>query len=242
MDRPHSSHGRTTRSRCQGDCLKSIDIVCAGERLHLFAEAAALWFERKTLIISDPHFGKASAFRHAGLAVPENVTAHDLGRLNQLLDETKAERLLILGDFLHARSGRSATTMEALEDWCTSHKSLETVLIAGNHDRLAGNPPECWNIQLAGNELKEGAFAFCHEPQTVKGHYVLSGHIHPSVSFHRDFGSGLRLPCFVFGERFAIFPAFGSFTGTHPLKPEKGARVFAIREGELMAIPAALLR
>ncbi|MDB6028169.1 MAG: metallophosphoesterase [Verrucomicrobiales bacterium] len=222
--------------------MKTAEILCAGERLHLFAERAVFWPKRKTLLISDPHFGKASAFRHAGVAVPEDVTAHDLQRLTALLGEVCAERLIILGDFLHARSGRSAATMEALERWCAQHSSLQTVLVTGNHDRLAGNPPACWNIHLAGAELREGPFAFCHEPQTIEKHYVMSGHIHPSICLNRDFGSSLRLPCFVFGETFAIFPAFGSFTGTHVMKPEKSARVFAIREGELMQIPSSLLK
>lgn len=222
--------------------MKTIDITCAGEKLTLFADCSIFWAARKTVIISDPHFGKASAFRHAGVAVPENVTVHDLKRLDLLLKETGAERLLILGDFLHARSGRSQVTMDALDSWCADHQSLQTLLVTGNHDRMAGAPPDCWRIEGVGEKWTDGPFTFCHEPQTVKGSYVLSGHIHPSISFHRDFGSGMRLPCFVFGETFAILPAFGSFTGTHTLKPEKNARVFAIRDAELMAIPSALLR
>ncbi len=219
-----------------------MEIHCAGELLRLFAEAAIFWEKRSTLIVSDPHFGKASTFRSVGVAAPENVTTHDLQRLDSLLDTTKAQRLLILGDFLHARSGRSVATMEALEAWCSRHKTLTTQLVIGNHDRLAGNPPACWNIQLLGAELRESPFAFRHEPAEVINHYVLAGHIHPAISLNRDFGSTLRLPCFVFGPNSAILPAFGSFTGTHVQKPGRDARVYAIRDGELMQIPPALLR
>ncbi len=222
--------------------MKSLAFICAGEQFELFAEAAIFWKSASTLIISDPHFGKASTFRHAGVAVPENLTAHDLQRLDTLLTTSCAERLLILGDFLHARTGRSAATMEALDAWCGRHKTLKTQLITGNHDRLAGRPPECWNIEPLGNELLEGPFAFCHEPNPVKSRYVLAGHLHPSISFHQDFGSNLRLPCFLFGEEIAVLPAFGSFTGTHPVKPTKRDRVFAIKEGELMELPRSLFR
>ena len=222
--------------------MKSIEIHCAGESLQLFADAAVFWKKRSTLIVSDPHFGKASTFRHAGVAVPENVTAHDLQRLDSLLHTTGAQRLLVLGDFLHARTGRSAVTMDALSRWCDAHETLTTQLVTGNHDRLAGQPPESWNIQPLGVELLEPPFAFRHEPEEVKDYYTLAGHIHPAISLNRDFGSGLRLPCFVFGERLAILPAFGSFTGTHVMKPEKGTRVYAIRDGELMQIPSALLK
>lgn len=221
--------------------MNSLEILCAGERLQLLADRAIWWHSTKTLIISDPHFGKASAFRHAGVAVPENVTAHDLDRLERILTEVSAERLLILGDFLHARNSRSPATMDALEAWCGSRCSLRIVLITGNHDRAAGNPPACWNIQLVGDEFREGPFVFCHEPQEITGSYVLSGHIHPAVSLHHGFGFNLRLPCFVFGENTAILPAFGSFTGTHVMRPPKSARVYAMRDSELMQIPAALL-
>ena len=220
--------------------MKALEFICAGEELRLYADAAAFWIKRRTLIISDPHFGKASTFRHIGVAVPENVTAHDLGRLDALLDLTKAERLLILGDFLHARTGRSPATMEALESWCGRHQSLATQLITGNHDRLAGSPPECWNMEALGQELRDGPCLFCHEPQTVEGAYALCGHLHPSINLNREFGSNLRLPCFHFGVSTGVFPAFGSFTGTHPIKPKAGERVFALRDGDLMEVPPRL--
>jgi metallophosphoesterase superfamily enzyme len=40
----------------------------------------------------------------------------------------------------------------------------------------------------------------------------------------------LRLPCFHFGARVGVLPAFGEFTGSHALPREPGDRVFAIAE------------
>ena len=37
----------------------------------------------------------------------------------------------------------------------------------------------------------------------------------------------LRLPCFWFGAHVGVLPAFGTFTGMHPIKPAKGERIFA---------------
>ena len=46
-----------------------LEIEWAGEKLVLLPERAIWWAREKTLFIADPHFGKASTFRSAGLAV-----------------------------------------------------------------------------------------------------------------------------------------------------------------------------
>ena len=38
----------------------------------------------------------------------------------------------------------------------------------------------------------------------------------------------MRAPCFHFGPRVAVLPAFGAFTGMHPVRVRRGDRVFAI--------------
>ena len=42
----------------------------AGERLVLLPEMAAYWERAGTLLVADPHFGKAAAFRAAGIPEP----------------------------------------------------------------------------------------------------------------------------------------------------------------------------
>ena len=56
-------------------------LVCMGEEVTLLAERAVLWASARTLIIADPHFGKDSTFRAAGVPVPGGATEADLGRL-----------------------------------------------------------------------------------------------------------------------------------------------------------------
>lgn len=43
----------------------------------------------------------------------------------------------------------------------------------------------------------------------------------------------MRLPCFHFGSRCGILPAFGSFTGTATPALEPGDRVFVVSDGEV---------
>ena len=58
-----------------------------------------------TLLVADLHLGKEATFRHRGIPVPDGAATKDLARLAMLVAQTRARRLLILGDLFHARSG-----------------------------------------------------------------------------------------------------------------------------------------
>ena len=77
----------------------------AGESVELLAERAIHWPGGHTLFVADVHLGKAAAFRAGGVAIPRGATAHDLARLDGLIERTRARRLVVLGDFLHAAAG-----------------------------------------------------------------------------------------------------------------------------------------
>src|SRR5512141_3052207 len=125
------------------------------QALELFPERALLWREVATLIIADPHFGKAAAFRAGGVPVPTGTTADDVARLEQLVSRTGARRLLILGDFFHARAGRAPGTLAQLAAWRARDPGLSVELVAGNHDRHAGAPPTEWGIRVHEEPLRE---------------------------------------------------------------------------------------
>src|SRR6185436_13839134 len=69
----------------------------AGEQLRLLGERAVFWERVRTLFVADPHFGKAAAFRAAGVLVPRGTTGETLSRLDAALDRTGAERIVFLG-------------------------------------------------------------------------------------------------------------------------------------------------
>lgn len=216
-----------------------LTLVWGGEMLALLPERAIWWEKEKTLFIADPHFGKASAFRFAGIPVPETAHDEDLVRLDVALEKTAAKRLVILGDFLHARTGRSEATLAALHLWRSRQAHIDIVLVLGNHDRQAGRPPEAWRMECVRGPWPSGPFHCCHEPQEIDGGFVLAGHLHPS--FHLSSGTeGVRSPCFHFGKRLAVLPAFGSFTGTHGVSPEREDRVFVVGPGEVIDVSIAM--
>ncbi len=211
-------------------------IEWAGEELALLPERALWWERESTLFITDPHFGKASAFRVAGIPVPEFADHDDLARLAEMVRRLSAERLVILGDFFHAKMSRSKATLSALTEWRGKHVSLAMHLVLGNHDRHAGAPPDEWGIQAVKGPWRLAPFLCNHAPETAKGDFVLAGHWHPSFRFSDGIGSGVHAPCFYFSSGVAVLPAYGSFTGLHPVRPKPGDRVFMIGPGEVIEI------
>jgi DNA ligase-associated metallophosphoesterase len=223
----------------------SVCIQWAAEEIVLLSDRAVYWPRMCTLILADAHFGKSAAYRNLGVPVPEATTQHDVDRLSRLVTSTSAKRMIIVGDFLHARGGRSEETMNALAAWRQRHCKLKVILVRGNHDRLAGDPPPEWNVECVDEPFCDNLLTFCHEPCALKSHHVICGHIHPSATLHDVDGSSMRMPCFWFSRRLAVLPAFGSFTGTRRIGPKRGDRVFAIGNGvvaEAVAIRAAKWR
>ncbi|MEO6368989.1 MAG: phosphoesterase, partial [Steroidobacteraceae bacterium] len=74
--------------------------IC-GETVLLHPERALSWPARRLLVVADTHFGKSSIFARHGIAVPAGADALDRERIDALLQATRSERLLVLGDFLH---------------------------------------------------------------------------------------------------------------------------------------------
>lgn len=216
--------------------MTATQVTVAGEELQLFAERAGYWPARATLLVADPHFGKAAAFRLAGLFVPRGTTAAGLSRLSHLLEATGARRIIFLGDFLHAREGRSAEMFEAVGEWRRRHSAVEMLLVRGNHDRRAGDPPGEVGIDVAEGPVAEGPFALAHHPVPVPGSYVLAGHIHPCITVRGKGKQRERLACFWLGRETGVLPAFGEFTGCAEITPDTGDRVWVVAGSELIQV------
>ncbi len=208
-----------------------------GEEVFLLPERALFWPRTATLVAADFHWGKGATFRAAGIPVPFGATGDDLGRLDTALLRTCAHRLIVLGDLFHARAGRIATrTLAELREWRVTRSNLEIVLVRGNHDRHAGDPPDDLRINCLDAPAYVPPFTLRHEPAPDAGGYTLAGHVHPGVVLH---GPGLRrerLPCFLVTDRVVILPAFGSFTGLGVVDPDPADRVFLVADGEVIAV------
>ena len=212
------------------------ETTLCGERVSLHPERALHWPAGGTLFVADVHLGKAAAFRAGGVPLPRGSTQADLARLSSLLARTGAARLVVLGDFLHARAGRVAALDASFKTWRATHAQLRLVLVRGNHDDRAGDPPPEWGIDVVAEPHLLAPFLACHIPMTPPTGYALCGHVHPGV-FLRGTADTERLPCFVLGARRAILPAFGSFTGLATVTAAAGERLVAVAGTHLFPLP-----
>lgn len=199
-------------------------LLLCNQTLDLLPQRAIYWREEQTLIVADIHLGKAQTFQRAGLAVPGVTLHHDLARLEDLMVMTSAQRLLVLGDFVHHRSGLTDAVREILYQWCSRFNG-ELVVILGNHDRpnrqlLTGLP-----LVLQDKSWRCGPFEFAHE-HIAKDLFCFLGHLHPVMSF----GSALRLPVYAFYSHYCVLPAFSYFTGGWEIDRGELKQTFALIE------------
>jgi DNA ligase-associated metallophosphoesterase len=222
-----------------------LPIHLAGEDAQLHPSGALYLPAHRTLLVADAHIGKAVSFRKLGVPVPEATTGATLQALSRALADTGASRLVFLGDFLHSRRSHSAATLAALDDWRAVHLQLHLQLVRGNHDKRAGDPPARLGIDVVDEPVTLGPFALCHHPRPLAGAYVLAGHWHPCIGVRGRAFDRLRLPCFWLGDdsgeqperAVGVLPAFGSFTGMHPIELFQGDRIYAIADEDVRALP-----
>lgn len=216
----------------------SLTTALDGERVTLLAERALYWPRERTVFVADVHLGKAAAFRAGGVPLPRGSTAADLARLTRVLERTGASRIVVLGDFIHAKAGRVPALAEAFARWRIQHAAIDVMLVRGNHDARAGDPPAAWNVGCVDEPFALPPFLACHRITQPATGYALCGHVHPGVRVHGSGEQSARLPCFVLGARRAILPAFGRFTGLADVLPAPRERIVVIAGRELFALPS----
>ena len=215
-----------------------LPFVVNDEAVELHAMRALYWPRERKLFVADVHLGKAAAFRAGGIPLPRGATATDLGRLSALIASTGAATLIVLGDFLHAASGRVDALDRAFCAWRAQHAGIDMILVRGNHDTRAGDPPPAWGVDVVSEPHPWPPFLGCHHPARPASGYALCGHLHPGVTISGAAQPSVRLPCFVLGPRRAILPAFGRLTGLWMVEPEAGDRVVAVAGTRLFALPS----
>jgi len=215
------------------------------------------------LIVADVHLGKAASFRAQGVPVPDQVTEESLERLSGLIRLSRSSSLSVLGDLIHDRKALSGL-LPIWERWREQHPRLELKLIVGNHDRKAGRSAiekQLPGLQVHEEKLLDQGLLMAHEAddlidvQTpadapadapvnapVRG---LCGHEHPVVLIPDALkAKHIRRPCFYLDHQQILhLPAFGSFTGGHPVSLAQCKRLFIDMVGAVKELsPLALDR
>ena len=207
-----------------------------GQELRLLPEAAVWHAASRTLFVADLHLGKSATFRARGLPVPSGTTQDNLQRLAALVRAHAAARVVFLGDLLHSKHAQAAAAIAPLHDWRAAHASLRCVLVRGNHDARAGDPPPSLGFEIVDEPWAIAGAAglhACHHPRHVADGAVLSGHWHPAITLRGPARDSQRLACFCLIDRLLVLPAFGAFTGSSPESPPAGAVCYPVGGGRV---------
>ena len=184
-----------------------------------------------TVFVADLHFGKEATFRVKGIPIPD-VISQDLKRLDRLIQETRCQQLIILGDLLHSRSGRSSQLFERIACWRRNHQHVRITLIRGNHDRHAGKPPENWGIICEEEPFKFQGIQLFHHPPFDDSIPSLAGHLHPKFRLEGQ-GERLDLPGFLLRDQTLVLPAFSTFIDHGLIPPRRDDRFYVIADQEV---------
>ncbi len=202
--------------------------TCAGTQLLLHPEKVAYWPSTRTLLVADVHLGKEYVFGRAGSPVPAGPSNADIDRLSRLINASGAERLLVLGDLIHSMPSLSESWLGSFSAFLDRHAALTVEVVAGNHDKPAGQDRLDSRITWYANPLVETPFVFQHEPGSDHRGHVLCGHVHPCYRIVASRKESVRAPVFWFGSDYSVLPAFGQFTGGYTVKPKKRDRLFIV--------------
>jgi len=175
----------------------------------LSAEAAGTlwWAETGTLIVSDLHLEKGSAFAARGVMLPPYDTPTTLALLAQSM-RAGLQRVICLGDSFHDNDGPARLGAADAQRLHTMTRSCEWIWIAGNHDPA---PPAELGGRVSG-EYRLGPLTFRHIAEARAEPGEVSGHYHPKASLYLR-GRRFSGPCFVYDEERLVMPALGAYAG-----------------------------
>ncbi|MCG5477542.1 ligase-associated DNA damage response endonuclease PdeM [Sinorhizobium alkalisoli] len=164
--------------------------------------------ESRTLVVSDLHLEKGSAFARRGMMLPPYDTIATLRILEAVLARHDPKTVISLGDNFHDRRGSAAMPENFRQMICSMAHGRDWIWINGNHD-----PDGAFGLPGAFmDELRHAGLVFRHEPSLKDGLGEIAGHLHPSATVRRRERS-VRRPCFAADGKRLLMPAFGVITG-----------------------------
>ena len=168
----------------------------------------AFWPAHGTLLVSDLHLEKGSAYARRGVFLPPYDTRETLIRLAKAITLYEVRRVIALGDSFHSAQAVDGLDAGAVDQIAALQTGREWVWITGNHDRAI---PKRLGGDVCGELILDG-IALRHTPAAFTGAGEIAGHLHPAARLALN-GSVIRRRCFVSDAHRMILPAFGALAG-----------------------------
>lgn len=186
----------------------NVDVALSNVAVTALPEGALWVSEAKTLIVSDLHLEKGSAYAVRGQMLPPYDTHAALVKLAALIERLRPEIVVSLGDSFHDGGGvarmapRDRALLKGMIGGC------DWIWVEGNHDGRAA--------ETLGGVVREvvhiGALALRHEPTEGPAPGEVAGHLHPCARVGGR-GRSVRRRCFATDGARMVMPAFGAFAG-----------------------------
>jgi DNA ligase-associated metallophosphoesterase len=180
-----------------------------GDALVAATPEGALWIaEAKTLVVSDLHLEKGSAFAVRGQMLPPHDTHAALMKLAALTERLNPDIVISLGDSFHDGGGPARMAARDRDLLQSMIARCDWIWVEGNHD---GRSPETLGGAVR-DSLHVGALVLRHEPSCAAAPGEIAGHLHPRARVSGR-GRSVRRRCFATDGARLVMPAFGAFTG-----------------------------
>src|SRR5206468_601228 len=143
---------------------KAVDRIEVAKGVEATRDFALFLRNERAFVISDLHLGFEGALAEQGVSIPRFQRRVILERLGKMLDRSKAEQVVIAGDFKHEFS------KNLVDEWVEVKQVLrflkdrvKPVLVRGNHDNYLSpilNRTPIDEARVIGVDEKEGLLDF----------------------------------------------------------------------------------
>jgi uncharacterized protein len=214
----------------------------------VLVENAVFLPETRTLVISDLQLDHEQQLRALGSNIMYEQAMQMIGLLETLIDQTKAQRLVINGDLKHEfgriTSQERRDILELLENF---KEKVEIIIVRGNHDTLTGVLAEEVGVPMTGSWALGGFYAVHgHElpdeqdTRYKEAHTIIIGHVHPAIRLD-DGVRNERFKCFLVGKykkkRLVVIPSFSTIVeGSDLLKVASNSPLLGGESSEVYII------
>lgn len=211
-----------------------MEIELEGEEMILLPQRGMFWKKHQILFLADLHLGKIGHFRRNGIPLPNRANDRNLEVIIELVQLTNPKRIICLGDLFHSHYNPE---WEVFGELVNHFSYVAFELVIGNHDIMSMHQYERKRVHLH-EQLVIDRFVLTHHPlEEGSGDlYNLAGHIHPGINLRGKGRQSVTLPCFHFGKRLGLLPAFGAFTGLARIAAKKEDRIFVIADNKIMFV------
>ena len=162
--------------------------------------------QHRTLIVADLHLGWEMNLAERGIYIPSQMTKI-LQKLLQLIEETKPNTLLFLGDVKDTIAKAGTSEWQDVPDFfeAVKRKVGDVQIIRGNHD---GNlepllPPTVRLHPSTGIALDDTGLFHGHTwpaKKLLRCSTLVMGHVHPTAAFRDSLGFQITTPVWIKAE------------------------------------------